>query len=722
LYQFHGVDLAWQPGASQAVGVCPFCERSGKFYVAAETGVWSCKVCGSGSSKGGGNVYTFIRMLLEASLEETTKADYEELAVDRRLSPEALRTWSVAKSSLTGDWLVPGHNTRGALVQLYRYSAKRLLASPGLTHQLCGIPLLNPKATTVYVCEGVWDAIAMWQALGSVKFSEETNGFLPTGSPSSSLLSECSVLAVPGCNSYRDSWTEALSGKETVFLYDNDYPRKNGKKTQDPVGMAGMRRAIGLASKWDHPPASLSYLCWGKDGHTTEHPDGFDVRDLLTAPGQNTVKSLDYLHSLIQPAPVEWLDSTYATHVDADGANQALECKDWKTVHNAWREAVKMTEGLDRGLAIMFAVSLSTMQIEDQLWFRIIGPPSSGKSTFCDGLGVSRDYVVLKSFIKGFHSGFKQDNSGKDYGLIPELKNKTYVIKDADSLLTEGNRQAIMAQLRDIYDGSTSSHYRNGSAFTYDGIRISIVLCGTDSLRHIDSSELGARFLDCIVMEEIDEELEQEILERISHRVKRNIAKQMDGKFETRHEEDKAQAMRLTGGYINYLRENANELLGAVGISEAAMEQCRYYGKFISFLRARPSDRQTETDTQREMAGRLVSQLTKLALCLAVVLNKSEVDEEVLSIVRRVTMDTSKGRTRDQVKVLYQNIAGLTTDGVAHETNKTPTEERKLLKFLRSIKALDLVERLKPDGKHRSVWILTPSFRRLCDKVKLLDN
>src|SRR5689334_19506145 len=44
-YAFHGVDLTVR--GSHGVGECPFCGKA-KFYVAVDTGLWSCKVCGSG--------------------------------------------------------------------------------------------------------------------------------------------------------------------------------------------------------------------------------------------------------------------------------------------------------------------------------------------------------------------------------------------------------------------------------------------------------------------------------------------------------------------------------------------------------------------------------------------------------------------------------------------------------------------------------------------------
>jgi len=59
--------------------------------------------------------------------------------------------------------------------------------------------------------------------------------------------------------------------------------------------------------------------------------------------------------------------------------------------------------------------------------------------------------------------------------------------------------------------------------------------------------------------------------------------------------------------------------------------------------------------TTREFASRLVSQLMRLAGCLALVLNKPRVDNEVMQRVRRVALDTSRGITLKIVQYMQEN-------------------------------------------------------------------
>ena len=117
-YIFHGLDLDWESGEEQLTTDCPFCDREGHFSINRSTGKWRCRSCGQGNEKQGGNAIVFIRMLWQQS-DEATKA-YQPLATERRLQPDTLMYWGVCRSTLTGDWLVPGYSVaKKDIVQLY---------------------------------------------------------------------------------------------------------------------------------------------------------------------------------------------------------------------------------------------------------------------------------------------------------------------------------------------------------------------------------------------------------------------------------------------------------------------------------------------------------------------------------------------------------------------------------------------------------------------------
>ena len=731
-----GLQLSLQSGEDQATSYCPFCGREEKLSINVETGKWRCFVCAEGNEKGGGNAITFLEKVWEHSTNSTEV--FDDLANDRGIEPDTLRAWGVCRSILTGEWLVPGFNPSGKLRQLYRYrrtpKGMRLLPTPTMKHQLHGVNLYDPSKPFVHVCEGPWDGMAWWETMARAKPSE--SGFIPTSSDSSCLLALTNVLAVPGCGTFDESWAPLLSEKQVTFLYDSDHPREHPitGKVIPPAGVTGVRRVVGILSQGKKPPESISYLAWGESGYDRSLPSGYDLRDLLRGKGDNgetppgrplgaRIGALGRALGMVSPVPKEWLKRRPGPSVNGKGGKgssdelQCLDCTKWQTLVASWRKAVKWTTGLDRALSIMLASITSTMAVGDQLWVKVIGPASCGKSTLCEAVSVCTDYIVAKSTIRGFHSGFKTE-AGEDHSLVSRLFGKTLVTKDGDTLLQSPNLGQILAEARDLYDSTSRTHYRNSMSKDYSGVRMTWLLCGTNSLRSIDSSELGERFLDCVIMEGIDEDLEDEILWRVANRAERNVSTKANSSPETHYDPALSTAMQLTGGYTKYLRENASELLAEVTTPEKALRQCTRLGKFVAFMRARPSQRQEET-AERELAARLVSQMTRLAKCLAVVLNRKTVDEEVMSRVRLVALDTGRGQTLEITRIIYEyDDEGIEPRTLVLDAGMEESKLRALVRFLIRIGVVEQFFPQKAKGvKGRLRWKLTPSMRRLYEDV-----
>lgn len=715
-FTFHGMDLSWTEDGGQARSTCPFCDKD-KWYVSLEDGLWDCKVCGAK-----GNPLEFIRQLWEISDKTTT--DYDDLRESRRLLyPETAMYWGATTSVITGEWLLAGYSPDGRLFQLYRYSkeyktgTRILKATPNFHHAVHGVPLSNPHHSTVYVCEGPWDGMVLWELMRSLKDDGEGK-YVLTGSEENSLLKDAFILAVPGCNVFSETWLPLFSDKTVVLLYDNDHPSKQGKP-----GWDGMRRASGILAR-SEGAKEIRCLHWGRDGYDPNLPSGYDIRDWLTQ-GTTVQERSVYLRELLEkihPIPGDWVAGrSLATRRSGGTDMEALECGDWTTLIKSWRRAMKWTPGLDKALAVMLACVTSVKAVGDQLWCKVIGPASCGKSTLCEALSVNKKHITAKSTIRGFHSGYKTDRDGaEDNSLAVTLYDKTLITKDGDTLLQAPNLSQILSEARDIYDGTSRTHYRNRMGRDYQGLRMTWILCGTSSLRQLDASELGERFLDCVIMDSIDDDLEDEILWRVVNRAERNMNQEANGAIETQHDPDMAKAMQLTGGYVDYLRDNAIELLGKIHTSDEAKRRCMDLGKFVAYMRARPSKKQDEM-AEREFSARLVIQMMRLSKCLAVVLNKAEIDNEVMERTRSVALDTARGISLEVAKVIHS--AG--EDGMPFATlNRTVTYPegalRSLLIFLRRIGALEYLTKQGRDASYllqKPRWRLTPKLVKLYGRV-----
>jgi hypothetical protein len=713
-FEFHGLGL--DRSREQAAGDCPFCRREGKFFVSTATGQWDCKVCGER-----GNVWTFLRALHKISDEKTGNEDVDALAAERGLlHPETLLAWGACRSALTGDWLLPGWGADGKLCQLYRWvgggGRMRLLPTPGLGHRLFGVAGLDSGKPEVLVCEGPWDGMALWEALRVAK--DTGKGLRHTAAEGSSLLAGRGVVAVPSCSVFAESWLPLFAGKRAILLYDSDHPREANGKTIDPAGWAGMRRAAGLLAG---VAKEVHCVTWGSDGYDPNKKSGWDVRDALTAgktPAERVAR-LEELLALVKPVPEGWLKAA-ARAGGGGGELECLPCRDWRTLTDSWRKALSWTPGLGRALAVMLASVTSTESVGDQLWVKIVGPPSSGKTILCEALSVARRYVYPKDTMTGLFSGYQTDRDGsEDLGMVLKLKNKTLVIKDGDTVLQLPNKDQILSQYRAFYDRAVRTQYRNRMSRDYEDINTTFILCGTESLRTLDSSELGERLLDCVICDRLDPELEDAIALRKLRQAERELVLRADGKPETRDGPEMVEAKRLTGGYVIWLRENAQDLLsGLEDIDDSVAARLVALGTFVAFMRSRPSKRQEET-AQRELSFRLVSQHLRLAKCLAVVLNRRGVDGAVMDLVRAVALDTARGRTLELVKRMRRaGEAGAETRALAASTGQSEDKERGLLRFLSRIGAIESFRPVIANVRAAPRWRLTRRMETLCRKVE----
>jgi hypothetical protein len=716
-YPSLGLDISWsQLNTKEAVAVCPFCDKT-KFYVEVETGLWSCRVCGGGQERGGGNIYTFLHALWMQSHLDTGSSDYEELIASRGLlSEEPLIRWGVCKSFITGEWLVPGFNPEGVLCQLYSYvpierGGKPVLkATAGLDHQLhhCthrGDDAAKPK---IYLCEGPWDGMALWETLYGTE-----------------LENEYAVVAIPGTMSYKDKWWPIFAEKEVTLLFDSDYPRKNEKTEAmlEPAGYLGAKRTAQLMAMGETPPHTINYLSWGAAGYDPDRADGYDIRDLLVEAGSESTQRVhaatELFGSKVVPIPPDWIVGRDETAQATGGTTIACaSCTTFAACEKEWELALKWTKDLRKTLLCMFSSVVSIKTPKDQLWFRIIGPASCGKTTLCEALSVCRQYVKPVSNITGFHSGYKSDKDGEeDNSLIAQCYNKTLVIKDGDTLLQSQNFHRILAEARDIYDKASRPEWRNQIKRNYEGLNMTMLLCGTGSLRSLDTSELGERFLTSQI-NPVPDDLEQLILERIAKSAVESVSMETDSlDASTQYDPKLLRAMQMTGGYVKWLRENSATILSKVKITPVYVKKCMNFGLFIAYMRARPSTMQSEV-AEREMAGRLVSQITRFAMCLTAVLNKEEVDDDVMAIVRAVALDTAAGRALETTKALFRKgVEGDFLKALAVHLNEDKKNENKLLHFMQKIGICEPFQSVQYGVPGPIKWRLTAKMRKLYEEV-----
>lgn len=729
-FAFHGV--RFQVRGKEAVADCPFCGKEGKFAITRD-GLWRCWVCQEGNDNdkgGGGNLLTFLRCLWRRSYDRTNGAT-AELAKGRKfLFPETPLLWGLCLSITTRDWLIPAYSLDGKkLEQLYRWQKNdkgkmELRPTPGLGHRIFGTQFFDPKKPTTDLCEGPWDGMALWEVLRSTK--EIGDELTETGNEASSLLSETSVLAVPGCGSIGspfEKWTSLFSGKRLRLWFDSDHPTLREGRLIPGAGIEAAKRSVRILSTVDQPPKEVSYAKWGEEGYDLDLPSGFDVRDFLggAATSKERIVCLPELLRLQSPVPPAWLSNgTLPASKPGSVKLMPSSCHSWSELQNAWRKAMSNwdSSGLDKAMLVSCAAILSTRTPDDPVWIKMIGPPGCGKSTICEALAVADKWTYPLSLMTGFHSGYKSDKEGtEDHGLIPKIRDKTLIVKDATILIDSPMLKKTISEARDLFDGSSRAHYGHGISRKHENIRMTFILCGTKALYGADLAELGERFLTCTIMEKINEEHEREICLRNAYIRARGITENGDGSPASMRSKEKTEAMRLTAGFINWLRENDGSILHGIKFSHEHLETCTDLGVLTAHLRARPSRKQEEESDTRELASRVVSQLTGLMLCTAGVLGKKEVDHRVMGLIRSVATDTMRGATLNIVKILSSpkvvEVGGLCLSPIANLMSQSDDRMRSYLRFLRAVGVVEVNQ-----TKTVTRWRLTEKIRELYDRVK----
>jgi len=288
-YVFHGVRFRASKN-NEVSASCPFCDREdGKFSVNQVTGQWRCFVCAEGTAKGGGNVYTFIRRMHEISAEHTDSHELTEFAHNRGLLDAVpMVEWGVCKSILTGSWLIPGYNVQKHLTTLYQYikhsdGSMKLLPTPTLRHHMMGLGLWSDDKPVVYVCEGPWDGMALWECLCRGKNSPD--GIVETASRASSLASQANVFSIPGWGTFFESWLALFSGRIVNIMLDSDHPRKNLKtgRVMTGGGWKGTERIVRMVCDKGIVPQEVNVLTWGPEGFDPGRKSGYDLRDYVTS-------------------------------------------------------------------------------------------------------------------------------------------------------------------------------------------------------------------------------------------------------------------------------------------------------------------------------------------------------------------------------------------------------------------------------------------------------
>lgn len=429
---------------------------------------------------------------------------------------------------------------------------------------------------------------------------------------------------------------------------------------------------------------------------------------------------VDTLISWLREVPDSWLkakENTPGAEIKTVGVEKisSLKCESWGELLDSWKAAMRWRQTMDDVLSCMLALAITIDQKGDQLFLMVIGNASGGKTTFCDGLLVSTHCYALES-LTGFFSGFQADK-GKDYSAILRANHKLMITPEGDVMVSNPKFPELMSQGRRIFDGVFGATYKNTDEDKrYAGLRTPWIMVGTHTLLETDQSRLGDRFLK-ILLDNPEDDERREILSKSARSAYAEVCESAVG--EELSEGPKQQAFRMTGGYVDYLFDNATKLLREVNVTEEDISFCETLGEFVAFMRARPGKMEDSIAT-REEPYRLGKQFVRLMTGWAAVLNRPSIDNDLLRRLRKVAMDTSIGPLRDITECLARNeLDWHTPKAISTYIDRTPEYTGRLLKFMREIGIVETKSDREPDRRAgaKPTWGLTLEMRELWNRL-----
>jgi hypothetical protein len=584
IFEFHTGYTYSPTGSDQHKGDCVFCGEP-KFHFGPEY-LWDCKSC-----QRRGNKYEFLQQFHTLLVEPPVSI----LAAERglatnTLTQEGVRFNQFQSSQYYHVFCIPTYNSDDKINNLLKViphpdkPGKRLiLCSPSIKNTLYNFPSSPQKM--VWLLEGHWDRLA------AVEITQ--------GRP-------ITCISWPG-GKFDPSWTKSFAGCDLCIFPDRD---PINPKTGKSPGEEELQRILKVIDQVAAKPKSIRVMHW-----PTDLPDKFDVNDLYKLQGPN---SFDYLESHLDKPKV------IVTHHQVVQADATCDSFD-KLLADA-ASTYYFTHDMELLLLAMIS-SVYSLKIDgEQWWMRVIGPPGSSKTTIASIVG-SSERTIMRDTFTGLLSGWK-DEQEQDASMIPLIQDRALIIKDADAMLQQPNIAQIMAELRAFYDKQIAVTYRNRVNYDYDNIRSSFIFCGTHSLRDMDDTSLGERFLD------YELHVTDEDRRAISLRALQNSKLAATG-GSTAETSLKQKARGFIDSHLLLRNDTAN-----LGPEED--NTILSLGSLISYMRAsvkRDYKGRVKYKPYPEVPSRIVKQLAKAFQCAPITFNTRSVPPQVHALVSHMAKD-----------------------------------------------------------------------------------
>lgn len=377
-----------------------------------------------------------------------------------------------------------------------------------------------------------------------------------------------------------------------------------------------------------------------------------------------------------------------------------------ENLHELNKKWLEITDKDKEYIEVMYAAAIDRTLVGDPIWIYAIAPSGGMKTTIARSLQkypriYSLDKITPATLISGLSKKDKETgNPIPAAGLLQYLNGKTLVIKDFTTMLSMPNdmRNEIYGQLRSIYDG----YYEAGFGSLPQPIRvradIGLILCVTPVIDKYTQAHtsLGERLLKIRQHPDPVKTTAKSI---------QNLGKEPEMRFELQNAVsyylqtlDTENIPEISKQYLDDIAKIAR--LTALGRSHV---YCDYYqGKIV-----------TIEPTEPEIPTRLVKQLRKLAILLAIVRKRRSVTVNEMCSVLRVALDTFHPERYAILKTIYESEEPLTSGAIASASELHP---QTCFNTLQQMKIVKLVYEKNVDVK--TCYFITDNIKKIYEYLQ----
>ncbi len=352
------------------------------------------------------------------------------------------------------------------------------------------------------------------------------------------------------------------------------------------------------------------------------------------------------------------------------GARKRATGSPFKRVRVAWLKLFPhLSLDIPRILLAAWLANHERLDFSDPCWLTIIAPPSSAKTVLLSALSDATDGYILdtltpQTLVSGLRLGER-----KDFGLLHYLGDRpNIIIKDLSAILSMNakDRQAIIGQLRAVYDGEYARPTGSGSEddlARWRGRAIFMVgMTPAIDLYHALNNQLGERFVQlrfAIREEDVLAVGRQALENEEAGRSARDILATAFSSAIT------AAVPRLTPSVLDpEMRRRLENLVAFITKARAGVVRDRA-GRVLQ-------------EPAAEGPGRLIKQLAALACGLAALRGTSKVTQDDYELVERVAFDSIPEPRGTILWALYDEGARRVADFRKHVALTDPTIRRHL--------------------------------------------